>query len=92
MAHGRVVHLVCFGRGRVRAHRHLATIEALESVKELDIYAGFDVGEVVTPTVDIRSDAGYVLLVHDDPEVVERDYQTIATLQPEIIHVEPERE
>lgn len=70
------------------AHRHLAAIEALESVKEVEIYAAFDVGELVTPTIDIRSDAGYVLLVHEDPEVVERDYQAISALQPEIIQVE----
>jgi hypothetical protein len=88
-AHGRVVHLVCSGQGRVAAHRHVAAIEALESVKEVEIYASFDVGELVSPTVDIRTDAGYVLLVHEDPKVVERDYAAITALQPEIIHVVP---
>lgn len=73
----------------MKAHRHVAAIEELESVRELEIYASFEVGEMVTPTVDIRTDAGYVLLVHDDPEVVERDYRAIAELQPEIIQVEP---
>lgn len=73
----------------MKAHRHVAAIEALESVREFEIYASFDVGEMVTPTVDIRTDAGYVLLVHEDPEVVQRDYQRISELQPEILEVEP---
>lgn len=72
-------------------HRHLATIEAMDSVRELEVYAAFDVGEIVTPTIDIRSDAGYVLLVHEDPEVLERDYQTITAMQPEIVVVERAR-
>lgn len=83
-----MVHLVCFGSGRVTGHRHLSAIEALESAREVEVYAAFDVGETVAPTVDIRTDAGYALLVHEDPEVVERDYQAITALQPEIVQVE----
>jgi len=41
-------------------------------------------------TVDIRTDSGYVLLVHEDPEVLERDYRRILELQRTMFDVEGE--
>jgi len=47
-------------------------------------------GEVLVKTVDIRTDSGYVLLVHEDPEVLERDYRRILELQRTMFDVEGE--
>jgi hypothetical protein len=45
------------------------------------------IGDHVTKTVDIRTDCGYVLQYHDDPEVVQRDFDYIVGLQSSLFEV-----
>ena len=39
---------------------------------------------MLTPTTDIRTDCGYVLLSHSDRRVLEADYETVVKLQPRL--------
>jgi hypothetical protein len=48
------------------------------------------VGDELVKTVDIRTDCGYVLLVHDDPDVIARDYDHIVSLQSTMFEIEQE--
>jgi len=41
----------------------------------------------VTPTVDIRSDAGWIHLINDDPSQLQSDYETIVNLMPTMFRV-----
>ena len=51
-----------------------------------EIFLG--VGDDATQTIDIRSDAGYVLLRHSDPAVLQADYiELTEVLQREMIVV-----
>jgi hypothetical protein len=92
--HGRVVHLVNFKKGRVsvRDEEGLERIQGLESVCECVIYGGFEVGEEITPTVDIRSDCGYVLMMHESEAQIERDYAIIQEIQKGLFQVLEEEE
>lgn len=83
---GRIVHLVSFQEGTIREVRHQETIKALESVQYLHL--PFTEGDTLVRTVDIRTDCGYVVQVHPDPEVVARDYETILQLQETLFDVE----
>ncbi|KAG5189900.1 ATP-grasp domain-containing protein [Tribonema minus] len=87
-AAGRVVHLVCHTAGTVAAVRHGAAIRALRSFRAMDVYGAFGVGQRVSPTIDIRSDAGWVHLSHADAHVVEEDYRALVALMPTMFEVE----
>lgn len=41
----------------------------------------------VKRTIDIRSDAGWVHLVHENPDVVERDFQRVVEFMPTMYRV-----
>lgn len=49
-------------------------------------------GDEVVKTVDIRTDCGYVLLQHDDEDVVRADYNRIITLQKTMLEIEESNE
>ena len=69
----------------------LYEIEAMASVVDLEVYSEFlEVGRQIHPTVDIKSDAGWIQLVHPDPEVFETDFQRIIELMPTLFEVEDE--
>lgn len=55
----------------------------------MDVYADPKNGGSgqVKKTIDIRSDAGWVQLVHDREEVVERDYRRVVELMPTMYRV-----
>ncbi|CAM9721217.1 unnamed protein product [Discosporangium mesarthrocarpum] len=86
--HGRVVHLVCHSAGTLKAVHHLEEIQKLESFAGLDVYPKFSAaGSAVDFTIDIRSDAGWVHLVHEDEGVVDMDYQKLVGLMPTMFEV-----
>ncbi|CAM9640912.1 unnamed protein product, partial [Choristocarpus tenellus] len=81
--HGRVVHLVCSVEGTLVKVQHMDELQSMESFAGIDVYPGFSTpGGHVEPTIDIRSDAGWVRLVHESEEVVEKDYQRTVDLMP----------
>jgi biotin carboxylase len=86
MSHGLILHLINSRQGTVRAVRHEEEIRALPSVIGLHLEAG--VGEQIARTVDIRTDSGYALLVHDDDAVVQTDFDRIVQLQSTIFDVD----
>lgn len=58
----------------------------MESVHLVDMQ--FEAGDRITKTVDIRTDSGYVLLIHEDPEVITKDYARICELQKTMFVIE----
>ena len=82
---GRIIHLISGVAGEVRDIRHLEEIRAMPSVRGLTI--DVEVGGTVERTVDIRTDAGYVVLQHGDPGVVQRDFDRIVALQETMFDV-----
>lgn len=90
-AYGAVVHLVNFADGiLVSVNKEaLSEIQQMESVLEMEIYPSFlEVGSPIIPTIDIRTDAGWVQIVNDDKEAFQRDYERIVELMPELFIVE----
>ena len=88
-----MVHLVNSKDGTLRRvnDKALYEIEAMASVVDLEVYSEFlEVGRQIHPTVDIKSDAGWIQLVHPDPEVFETDFQRIIELMPTLFEVEDE--
>eukprot|EP00752_Nemacystus_decipiens_P001229 g1228.t1 len=87
--YGRVVHLVSYVEGQLEEVRHEEEIRNLESFAGIDVYADPKNGGSghVKKTIDIRSDAGWVRLVHDSEEVVERDYRRVVELMPTMYRV-----
>lgn len=61
----------------------------MESFAGIDVYSdpGREGTGWVKRTVDIRSDAGWVHLVHESAEVIERDYARIVELMPTMFRV-----
>ena len=57
-------------------------------MQKLEIYPSFDVGEIVSPTVDIRTDAGYAVLIHADYQKLKEDYAVILSRQKDMLVVE----
>ena len=85
--HGRIVHLVSYQEGEVTDIRHLEDIAKLESVRRVKVHEEFYPGETIALTRDIRTDAGFVIMVHEDPDVIERDYEHILELQKDLFEV-----
>ena len=72
-----MVHLACFVEGTITKINHLSQIENLASVVYIELYPGYGVGDVVKKTTDIRSDCGWIHLIHEDENVLEEDYGRI---------------
>lgn len=81
-----IVHLVSRQEGVITAVNHLDTIRALPSVLHVEV--PLNVGDVLVRTVDIRTDAGYVLLAHDDEDVLSADYKRVLELQDSLFEVQ----
>jgi len=84
---GNEVSLICFVEGTVTAVNHLEEIEDMESVVGMEVYPNFEIGCGVQKTVDIRTDAGFIHLIHEDEEVLDRDYQRICVLMQTMFEV-----
>ena len=82
---GAMVHLVNYQSGRLVAPNvaALQEIQEMSSVLDLEVYPSFlEAGEEISPTIDIRTDAGWVQLINDDEEAFRRDYDRIVELMP----------
>jgi hypothetical protein len=84
---GYIVHLVCHVCGEVQEIQHMDVIEDLPSFATMELYPKFFPPSHVTPTVDIRSDAGWIHLINDDPSQIQSDYETIVNLMPTMFRV-----
>ena len=81
--HGSMVHLVNYARGRLKKCHHLREIADLSSVFDSEVYESFlTPGSEIDPTIDIRSDAGWVQLINPDPDTLRRDYEQIVDWMP----------
>jgi len=67
----------------VKRVNHLEEIRTLPSLMRFELNC--EEGDEIVKTVDIRTDCGYVLLYHSDPDVERRDYETVLRLQPTMI-------
>lgn len=87
--HGAVVHLVCSVEGKIGAvnEKVLEEIQNLPSVRAMEIYEQFSKGRTVKRTVDIRSDCGWVHMIHDDEWQFKEDYDKIVELQKDMFEV-----
>lgn len=84
----KVVHLVSYVSGILVAIHHLEEISSLRSVTDVHLFPKFShLGEQVEPTIDISTDAGYVHLIHEDPCVVENDYEAIVSMMPTMFEI-----
>jgi hypothetical protein len=86
-----MVHLVNSERGTLKRVNEdaLYEIEAMASVHNMEVYNQFlEIGTEIRPTIDIKSDAGWVQLVHPDKEIFEADFQRIIELMPTLFEVE----
>ncbi len=85
-----VVHLVCFDEGTLVAINHdvLEEIHNLPSVVAMEVYDSFEVGTYIEKTVDIRSDSGWVHIIHEDEEQFQSDYDRIVELMPQMFVVD----
>lgn len=89
LCHARLVTLVSHADGILRELRHA---EELAELPSLVCFAPEPemAGEGVRRTVDLNTAAGYAHLLHQDAEVVERDYATLRALQPTLFMCESE--
>ncbi len=84
---GYIVHLVCHVCGEIQDIQYTDVIQELPSFATMEIYPKFLPSSYVTPTVDIRSDAGWIHLINDDPNQLQSDYDTIVNLMPTMFTV-----
>ena len=83
LAHGCMVHLVSSAKGHLVQINHLQELSNLSSVLDLEIYEEFQTpGTLIEPTTDIRSDAGWVQLINNDPLILDKDYEQIVNWMP----------
>lgn len=90
-AFGAVVHLINFADGILLSVNEdaLHEIQEMESVFAMEIYPSFlEVGSPILPTIDIRTDAGWVQIINDDKQVFQRDYERIVELMPTLFVVD----
>jgi hypothetical protein len=81
-----IVHLISSVEGTVSRINHEEEIRSLPSFVHMHLEPG--IGDAIVKTVNIRTDSGYVLLQHHDPEVVEADFRRVVELQSTIFEVE----
>jgi hypothetical protein len=82
-AFGCMVHLVNYASGNLKQVFHVQEMSQLESVLDYEVYEQFlTPGEKIEPTVDIRSDAGWVQLINEDREKLDQDFNKIVAWMP----------
>jgi len=88
-AFGCMVHLVNSESGTLSHVNHLEEMGSLPSFFRGHVYEKFQKGgEEIQPTIDIRSDAGWVQLIHEDLEQMQTDYRQIVEYMPTMFKVE----
>ena len=87
--HGCMVHLVNSAEGRLKGVNFLEEMSRLGSFVDGEVYEYFLApGSPIKPTIDIRSDAGWVQLINEDEEALVRDYNQIVEWMPNMFEVE----
>jgi len=89
--HGQMVHLSSFVEGTLISinEEALMEIQQMDSVLDLEIYGPFlEPGNRIEKTIDIRTDCGWVQMVHPDKETFDRDFERILELMPTLFEVE----
>lgn len=82
-AFGSMVHIVNYARGALTSVHHVSDMNELASVLDFEIYEQFATpGSQIAPTIDIRSDAGWVQLINEDKDELEADYRRIVDWMP----------
>ena len=87
--HGRLVHLVSSVSGTLAAapaERHAEYLSSLPSLYRFEPRPS-EVGEQIVETIDLTSRAGVAYLLHQDADVVEKDYLALRALQPDLFLV-----
>jgi len=75
---GCMVHLVNSQSGKLVANHHIEEMSKLPSVFDFEVYEAFRTpGELITPTIDIRTDAGWVQLINPERDAMSNDYAKI---------------
>ena len=86
-----MVHLVNDKKGVLKRLNESALheIQDMESVLNLEVFPEFlEPGvSIIEPTVDIKTDAGWIQMVNPDRQIFERDYQRIMELMPTLFEV-----
>lgn len=82
---GSYFHFVSTQDGIVRTIRHLNDIKALPSFHGISL--NVSVGHPLKKTIDLDSSPGYVNLLHDNPAVIQRDYEAIRQWEQEGIFI-----
>lgn len=88
---GQMVHLCCFVSGKLCSVNEAALMEIqqMESVIDLEVYGYFlQPGNQIEKTVDIRTDCGWVQMMHADIEIFQKEYKRIIELMPTLFEVE----
>jgi hypothetical protein len=87
---GAMVHLVNYANGTLTNlnEEALTEIQEMKSVLDLEVYPPFlQVDNKIFPTVDIRTDAGWVQMVNPNDTEFQRDYDRIIELMPTLFDV-----
>ena len=87
LRYGVIVNLACFVEGQVSQIHHLEEIQTLESYVAMELFPGFEVGNTVRRTKDIRSDCGWVHLIHEREDCMMRDYHIVRSRMPTMLEV-----
>ena len=88
-AFGCMAHLVNYKTGRLMNMFHFGELNDLPSVLDWEVYENFATpGLEIQPTVDIRSDAGWVQMINDDREALLRDFEQIVEWMPTMFQVD----
>ena len=82
--YGAIVHLVSHVKGVVESLNvdALEEISSQESVVAMEVYP--EIGQPVEKTIDIRSDAGWIHLIHPSQPTFLEDYNRIIELMPHL--------
>jgi len=82
---GAMVHLVNYANGTLTRLNEdaLREIQRMPSVMNMEVYPPFlQMGNTISPTIDIRTDAGWVQMVNPNPNEFQKDYDRIIELMP----------
>jgi len=88
-----MIHLVNSKNGTLRRVNNdaLYEIEAMASVGNMEVYHKFlEVGTQIHPTIDIKTDAGWIQIMNPDAEIFDADFQRIIELMPTLFEIEEE--
>lgn len=89
LSFGCMVHLVNYESGILKQIHHLNEIQNLSSFYQGQIYDKYQtVGEMIQPTINIRTDAGYIQLINKNHDQLQKDYEHIVRLMPTMFEVE----